>query len=83
MATTISDLWLLTYENRPTDMREPLYNSSQIEREVVRVNEECREGRTDWTALDLEEVILEHLEKARAIASFYAYHQLRVYKVNR
>ena len=58
MPTTISDLWLLTYHGRPVDIREPLFSSRQIEREIQRANKERRSGRADWTAVDLDEVIL-------------------------
>ena len=79
MATTIADLWLLTHEKRPTDLREPLFNSRQIEAEVRRANGERRDGRTDWTAIDLEEVILAQVESARAIASVHAHRRMRPY----
>ena len=61
MPTTIADLWLLTYEGYRVDIRSPLFTSRQIEREVQRANWERRRGRTDWTAIDLEEVILEYV----------------------
>jgi hypothetical protein len=58
-------------------MRSPIFTSEQIEREIRRANREGRDGRTDWTAIDLEEVILEHLDKARAVASRYDRQHLR------
>jgi hypothetical protein len=72
MPTTIADLWLLTCENRPTDIRAPLFSSRQIEGEVRRANEERRGGRADWTAVDLEEVLLTYVETARTIACAHA-----------
>ena len=57
MPKTISDLWLLTYHGRPVDIREPLFSSRQIEPEIQRANKERRNGPTDWTAIDLDEVI--------------------------
>ena len=77
MATTIADLWFLTPDDRPLDLREPMFSSDQIENEVSLANAANRDGRTDWTAIDLEEVILQHVEKVRAIAAFYAHHHLR------
>jgi hypothetical protein len=67
--TTIADLWLLTNDNRPADIRSPLFSSRQIEGEVKRANLERRGGRTDWTAIDLEEVILAYLKQAAELAS--------------
>ena len=72
MPTTIADLWLLTCDNGPPDIRAPLFSSRQIEGEVRRANEERRGGRTDWTAVDLEEVLLSYVETARAIAYAHA-----------
>jgi hypothetical protein len=66
---TIADLWFLTYQGRPADLRAPLFTSRQIEGEVRRANAERRDGRTDWTAIDLEEVILAYLANAAAVAS--------------
>ena len=58
MPTSIADLWLLTYDNRTVDIRAPLYSSRQVEREVGRANAELRDGRSDWTSIELEEAIL-------------------------
>jgi hypothetical protein len=69
LPTSIADLWFLTYDNRPTDIRAPLFSSRQIEGEVRRANAERRCGRTDWTAIDLEEVILICVTRAAEIAS--------------
>ena len=71
MLTTIADLWFLTHDNGPTDIRGPLFSSHQIEGEIRRANKERRGGRTDWTAVDLETVILAYVEQAAASASVY------------
>jgi hypothetical protein len=68
MPITIADLWLLTYDDYPVDIRGPLFTSIQIEGEVRRANRERRDNRTDWTAIDLEEVILGYLGMSLAAA---------------
>jgi hypothetical protein len=69
MPTTIADLWLVTHDGLIPDIRGPLFTSRQIESQVRRANAECREGRSDWTAIDLEEVILAYLKQAAELAS--------------
>jgi hypothetical protein len=71
MRTTIADLWLLTCGDLPPDIGGPLFTSGQIEREVRRANNERREGRTDWTAIDLEETIRAHMMNGSKIAIFH------------
>ena len=71
MSTTIADLWLLTYDDSPVDIRGPLFTSSQIEKEVRRANKERRDNRTDWTAIDLEQVVLEYIRMSRTAAFSY------------
>jgi hypothetical protein len=68
MRTTISDLWLVTHDDTSVNIRAPLFDSLQIEREVRRANMEHRDGRTDWMAVDLEEVILVYGESKAANA---------------
>ncbi len=68
MPTTISDLWLVLHDDFPLDIRAPLFSSRQIESEVVRANFERRSGRTEWTAVDLEEAILAYGEGCAATA---------------
>ena len=68
MPTTISDLWLLTYDKRPVDIRGPLYSSRQVEREVGRANAELRDGRSDWTSIELEEAIILDQERRCAVS---------------
>ena len=58
MRTTITDLWLVAYSGCPLAIRAPLFNSRQIQREVLRANHDHRGGRADWLAVDLEEAIL-------------------------
>jgi hypothetical protein len=77
LPTTIADLWFLTYDKRPTDIRAPLFSSRQIEGEVRRANAEHRCGRTDWTAVDLEEVIMTYVTRAAEIASVAARQTIR------
>ncbi len=66
IVTTIADLWLLTYDGRPPDMRAPLFSSRQIELAVARTNDDRRDLRTDWTAVDLEEMIRLEVEACAA-----------------
>jgi len=68
MRITISDLWLVTNDNTTVNMRAPLFNSVQIKHEVDLANMEHRDGRTDWVAVDLEEVILVYGENRAATA---------------
>ena len=68
MPTTIADLWFLTHHDCHIDIRAPLFTSRQIEGQVRRANAERRDGRTDWTAVDLEEVILMYGETRAANA---------------
>ena len=72
MPTRIGDLWLLTFDDRPNDIGAPLFSSRQIEGEIRRANQERRAGRTDWTAIDLEEVILTYVRRAAEMATFDA-----------
>ncbi len=58
MRITITDLWLVTYIDCPLDIRAPLFSSRQIQSEVLRANQDHRDGRVDWIAVDLEEAIL-------------------------
>jgi hypothetical protein len=66
--TTIADLWLVVHNDFATDIRAPLFTSHQIEDEILRANAECRYGRTDWAALDLEKAILAYGETCAATA---------------
>jgi hypothetical protein len=68
MHMTISDLWFLTYEGMPVDLRAPLFSSRQVLGEVQRANRERRDGRRDWLAVDLEAVILIYGETRASIA---------------
>jgi hypothetical protein len=67
MPTTIADLWLVTHDGLIPDIRGPLFTSRQIESQVRRANAECREGRSDWTAIDLEEVIDAYIRHGKRI----------------
>jgi hypothetical protein len=64
MPNTIADLWLLTHDERPADIRAQLFSSRQIEAEIRRANRERRDDRADWTAIELEEVILAYVRRA-------------------
>jgi hypothetical protein len=67
--TTIADFWFLTQpHDYIPDIRAPLFSSRQIEGEIRRANTERRGDRTDWTAIDLEEVIRMSLQRAAASA---------------
>jgi hypothetical protein len=65
--TTVSDLWFVTNDDHNVTLRAPLFTSHQIEREVHRANMERRDGRMDWMAVDLEEVILAYGDNRAAI----------------
>jgi hypothetical protein len=77
MPTTVCDLWFVTKEGCAVNMRAPLFTSRQIEREVHRANMERRDGRTDWMAIDLEEVIMVYGENRAATAIDHLMHDLR------
>jgi hypothetical protein len=68
MPTTVSDLWFVAHDNCSVNIRAPLFSSCQIDHEVHRANMEHRDGRTDWVAVELEEVILVYGEKSAANA---------------
>jgi hypothetical protein len=68
MPTT--DLWLVTRDDLIPDIRGPLFSSRQIERQVQRANEERRDGRSDWTAVELEEVIEAYIRHGKRITMF-------------
>jgi hypothetical protein len=57
MPMTIRDLWLLRYNEHPPDLAGAVYTSDQIDDEIRRANLERRDGRADWTAIDLEEAM--------------------------
>jgi hypothetical protein len=58
----------LAHHDYTLNIRAPLFTSRQIEGEVRRANVERREGRTDWMAIDLEEVIMMYGENRAADA---------------
>ncbi len=68
MPITVSDLWFVTNDTCALDLRAPLFTSHQVMREVNRANMERRDGRTDWMAVDLEEMILVYGENRAATA---------------
>jgi len=68
MPTTISDLWFVTNDGCAVNIRGPLFTSRQIGREVLRANMERRNGRTDWLAIDLEQVVMVYAENSAASA---------------
>ena len=73
MPTTIADLWLLTHSDYPVNIRSSLFTSRQIEGEVGRANKECRRGHSDWTAIDLETVIMAYVALSAVTAPVLAH----------
>ena len=80
MPVTIRDLWFVTHADCDVNMRAPMFGSTQIEREVHRANMERRDGRADWTAVDLEQVILWYGENRATAAVDLVVRNLRLPK---